>query len=290
MVHCGAILKGRRERLLQFHPAEAPVALQLGGNCPAELAECAEIAAQHGYSEVNLNIGCPSDRVQSGQFGACLMASPVLVADCVAAMRDAAPVPVTVKNRIGIGKDVDYDFLSGFVSQVAAAGCRTFIVHARNAWLEGLSPRENREVPPLDYPRVYRLKRDFPHLEIIINGGIRDYSQVDHHLDVVDGVMIGRRAYEDPYYWREIDQRYFGIRRRDISRETFVKQYCDYIQSRLDENVRLKHMARHLLNMFYGQPGARSWRRFLSDNMRRSCAGVEVIEHALGSIEPIQCA
>lgn len=290
MVHTGAILKGERNRFLEFHPAETPVALQLGGNSPAELAKCAKIAEDYGYSEVNLNVGCPSDRVQSGRFGACLMAHPELVADCVAAMDSAVSIPVTVKNRIGIDKIIDYEFLHRFVEPVAAAGCNAFIVHARNAWLDGLSPKQNREIPPLDYEKVYCLKADFPALEIIINGGIRGYTEIDTHLGTVDGVMIGRKAYEDPYYWHEVDQRYFNAKSRDISRESIVKQYCGYIQSRLDEDVYLKHMARHILNLFAGQPGARQWRRALSERVIQRSAGIEVIDHAMESMSAKLCA
>ncbi len=289
MVHCGAILFGDRDRFLAFDSIEEPVSIQLGGNDPKQLAECAKIAEDYGYSEVNLNVGCPSDRVQSGQFGACLMANPQLVAECVAAMQAIVSIPVTVKNRIGIDKHTDYDFLYQFVTPIAQAGCTTFIVHARKAWLQGLSPKQNREIPPLEYEKVYRLKQDFPGLNIIINGGITDYEQIDVHLQHVDGVMIGRKAYDDPYYWRDIDHRYFGIPRTDISREIFVKQYADYIQSQLSNDVYLKHMARHILNMFAGQPGAKVWRRFLSENINNRSSGIEIIEQAM-DLQLKQCA
>jgi len=290
MVHCGAILFGERERFLQFHPCETPVALQLGGNDPNQLAQSAKIAEDYGFSEVNLNVGCPSDRVQSGQFGACLMANPQLVAECVAAMKNAVSIPITVKNRIGIDKQVGYEFLHQFVDCVARAGCQTFVIHARKAWLDGLSPKENRDIPPLEYEHVYRLKRDLPDLEIIINGGIKAYDQIDDHLKQVDGVMIGRRAYEDPYYWRGIDERYFGSKNLDISREMFVKQYTEYIQSQLNHDIYLKHMVRHMLNMFAGQPGAKAWRRYLSENMNNRSNGVEIIEQAMELIELKRCA
>ena len=289
MVHCGAVLFGDRDRFLAFDSIEEPVSIQLGGNDPRQLAECAKIAEDYGYSEVNLNVGCPSDRVQSGQFGACLMANPQLVAECVAAMQAIVSIPVTVKNRIGIDKHTDYDFLHQFVTPIAQAGCTTFIVHARKAWLQGLSPKQNREIPPLEYEKVYRLKQDFPGLNIIINGGITDYEQIDVHLQHVDGVMIGRKAYDDPYYWRDIDHRYFGIPRTDISREIFVKQYADYIQSQLSNDVYLKHMARHILNMFAGQPGAKVWRRFLSENINNRSSGIEIIEQAM-DLQLKQCA
>ena len=281
MVHCGAILFGDRERFLAFDPIEIPVALQLGGNDPKQLAECTKIAEDYGYSEVNLNVGCPSDRVQSGQFGACLMANPELVAECVAVMQAEVSIPVTVKNRIGIDKQANYDFLYKFVEPIAAAGCQTFIIHARKAWLDGLSPKQNREIPPLEYKKVYRLKQDFPQLQIIINGGITSYDQIDAHLQHVDGVMIGRKAYDDPYYWHQVDNRYFNVPPMDISREIFVKQYADYIQSQLRKNIYLKHMARHMLNMFAGQPGAKVWRRYLSENMNNRASGLEVIEQAM---------
>ncbi len=290
MVHCGAILFGDRDRFLQFHPSETPVALQLGGNDPKQLAESAKIAEGYGYSEVNLNVGCPSDRVRSGRFGACLMADPELVADCVASMVAAVSIPVTVKNRIGIDKQADYGFLRHFVGVVARSGCQTFIIHARKAWLDGLSPKQNREIPPLEYERVYQLKNDFPELEIIINGGIRCYDQIDDHLNHVDGVMIGRKAYENPYYWRQIDEKYFNAEKSDISRETFVKQYTEYIQSQLSHDIYLKHTARHILNMFAGQPGAKAWRRYLSENMNNRSKGVEIIEQAMELLELKRCA
>ncbi len=289
MVHCGAILFGDRERFLAFDCKEIPVALQLGGNDPKQLAECARIAEDYGYSEVNLNVGCPSDRVQSGQFGACLMANPKLVAECVASMQAAVSIPITVKNRIGIDKQADYDFLYQFIEPIVQAGCETFIIHARKAWLDGLSPKQNREIPPLEYDKVYRLKQDFPQLEIVINGGIISYDQVDSHLQHVDGVMIGRKAYDDPYYWNQVDHRYFGAIPRDISREMFVKQYADYIQSQLGKDIYLKHMARHILNMFAGQPGAKAWRRFLSENMNNRTSGIEVIKQAM-DLQLKQCA
>lgn len=290
MVHCGAVLHGDRHRILDFDHFESPVALQLGGNDPQDLTQCARIAEDYGYSEVNLNVGCPSDRVKSGRFGACLMANPGQVADCVAAMRSAVNIPVTVKNRIGIDKNADYEFLHRFTRVVAQAGCQTFIVHARKAWLDGLSPKQNRDIPPLEYDKVYRLKRDFSELEIVINGGIGDYDQVEENLSKVDGVMIGRCAYNDPYYWKDLDIRYFYGQNVKFSRQLFVKQYCDYIQSQIGNDVYLKHMARHLLNVFTGQPGARAWRRFLSENMGKQSAGVEIIEQAMELVKFEKCA
>ena len=290
MVHCGAVLHGDWRRFLDFDEFEAPIALQLGGNDPGLLTKCAKIAEEHGYSEVNLNIGCPSDRVKSGQFGACLMANPVRVGDCVAAMQAAVDIPVTVKNRIGIDKDADYEFLYHFTRIVAQAGCKTFIIHARKAWLDGLSPKQNRDIPPLEYEKVYRLKRHFPELEVVINGGISEYLHIDEHLQKVDGVMIGRKAYNDPYYWTELDHRYFGGDKVSISRQLFVKQYCNYIQSQIGNDVYLKHMARHLLNLFNGQPGAKAWRRYLSENMSKQSAGIEVVEQAMDLVNFEKCA
>ena len=290
MVHCGAILHGDTHRFLEFDHVEMPIALQLGGNDPKALAQCAKIAQDYGYSEVNLNVGCPSDRVKSGQFGACLMANPQLVGDCVAAMQAVVDIPVTVKNRIGIDKQADYGFLYQFTHTVAQAGCRTFIVHARKAWLDGLSPKENREIPPLEYEKVYQLKQDFPDLEVVINGGISEYHQIQENLVKVDGVMIGRKAYNDPYYWKDLDNKYFAAEKVIISRHLFVKQYCNYIQSQIGNDVYLKHMARHLLNMFTGQPGAKAWRRYLSENMNKQSAGVEIVEQAMELVNLEKCA
>ena len=290
MVHCGAVLYGDKDRFLKFNQFETPIALQLGGNDPVLLAKAAIIAQDYGYSEINLNVGCPSDRVKSGQFGACLMATPERVGDCVASMQAAVDIPVTVKNRIGIDKQAGYDFLNHFIGVVSQAGCKTFIVHARKAWLDGLSPRENREIPPLEYEKVYRLKMDYPELEVVINGGIGEYHQIDEHLGKVDGVMIGRKAYNDPYYWTEIDSRYFNANNARISRRLFVKQYCNYIQSQIGNDVYIKHMVRHLLNIFNGQPGAKAWRRYLSENMNKPSAGIEIVEQAMDLVKSENCA
>ena len=290
MVHCGAVLFGDRDRFLQFNDLEMPVALQLGGNNPHQLAQSAKIAEDYGYSEVNLNVGCPSDRVQSGQFGACMMADPQLVAECIASMQKAVSIPITVKNRIGIDKHADYEFLHHFVEVVAQTGCSTFAIHARKAWLEGLSPKENRDIPPLEYEKVYQLKNNFPQLEIIINGGITDYAQIDVHLKHVDGVMIGRKAYNDPYYWQQVDEIYFNDEKSDISREIFVKQYMEYIQSQLSNGIYLKHMIKHILNMFAGQPRAKVWRRYLSENMNNRSNDIEIIEQAMELLQLKRCA
>jgi tRNA-dihydrouridine synthase A len=286
MVTTGALLHGDRERFLAYHPDEHPLALQLGGSEPAELAACARMAEAHGYDEVNLNVGCPSDRVQSGRFGACLMAEPELVAECVAAMRGACGIPVTVKTRIGIDERDSYEDLTDFVSSVQGAGCRTFIIHARKAWLEGLSPKENREIPPLRYDVVHRLKADFPQLTIILNGGLKDLDTMAEELARLDGVMLGREAYHNPYLLAEVDRRFYGDGHRVPSRHEVVARFLPYVAARLPEGVPLQAMTRHILGLFQGQPGARAWRRHLSENAHRRGAGVEVIEQAAALVRP----
>ncbi|MGA7801184.1 MAG: tRNA dihydrouridine(20/20a) synthase DusA, partial [Gammaproteobacteria bacterium] len=263
MVTSGAVLHGDRERLLGFDPCEHPVALQLGGSEPAELAEAARISAAFGYDEINLNVGCPSDRVQSGRFGACLMVEPERVARSVAAMAAAVTVPVTVKTRIGVDEHDSYESLYGFVDAVAAAGCRTLIVHARKAWLQGLSPKENREVPPLRYDVVYRLKADFPDLEIVVNGGVHGLDEAQHHLRHVDGVMIGRQAYHNPYLLAAADGRIFGDTAQAPSREAVAAALLPYVEEQLALGVPLQRVTRHILGLFQGVPGARAWRRHL---------------------------
>jgi tRNA-dihydrouridine synthase A len=265
MVTTGALLHGDVGRHLRYDEAEHPVALQLGGSEPDELARCAKLAEQWGYDEVNLNVGCPSERVQKGAFGACLMAEKQLVADCVKAMRDAVGIDVTVKHRIGIDKVESYDFMREFVDTVADAGCRTFIVHARNAILKGLSPKENREIPPLKYDYVYRLKQERPDLEILINGGIKTNAEIDEHLKHVDGVMIGREAYHNPYLMAGWDARYYGDTRAPLCREDVVDALLPYVRGHLQDGVALRHIARHILGLYQGVPGARQWRRMLSD-------------------------
>ncbi|HXH03282.1 MAG TPA: tRNA dihydrouridine(20/20a) synthase DusA [Candidatus Competibacteraceae bacterium] len=285
MVTSAAVLHGDRERLLAFHPDEHPVALQLGGCEPAELAACARIAAECGYDELNLNVGCPSDRVQEGRFGACLMAEPQRVAECVAAMRAAVSIPVTVKCRIGIDERDSYAELCHFVDCLRRAGLETLIVHARKAWLQGLSPKENRELPPLRYEVVHQLKRDFPELEIIINGGILDLDQAQAQLRHVDGVMIGRAAYHDPYrVLAEADRRLYGDPRPPRSRHEVVRALLPYVERHLAQGGRLAHVTRHILGLFQGLPGARAWRRHLSEHAHRPGAGVAVIEAALARI------
>ncbi|MBA4706851.1 tRNA dihydrouridine(20/20a) synthase DusA [Aquitalea aquatica] len=265
MVTTGALLYGDVERHLRFDEVEHPVALQLGGSEPAELAQCARLAQQWGYDEVNLNVGCPSERVQKGAFGACLMAEPQLVADCVKAMRDVVDIDVTVKHRIGIDQIEHYDYLAGFVDQVAAAGCSTFIVHARNAILKGLSPKENREIPPLKYDYVYRLKRERPELEILLNGGVKTNAEIAEHLRHVDGVMVGREAYHNPWLMAEWDAAFYGDDSTAVSRQQVVDAMLPYIRARLAEGHKLRNIARHILGLFQGMPGARQWRRMLSD-------------------------
>lgn len=281
MVTTGAVLRGDRQRLLAYDPAEHPLALQLGGSDPADLARCAHIAAAWGYDEVNLNVGCPSDRVQSGRFGACLMAEPELVAECVAAMRAAAALPVTVKTRIGIDERDSYEELADFIGRVAASGCERFILHARKAWLRGLSPRENREIPPLCYEVVHQLKRDFPHLTVVLNGGLTTLDQAAEQLHQVDGVMIGRAAYENPYLLAGVDQRFFGSSESPLSRHQVVAAFTPYIKEQLRQGTPLHCMTRHILGLFQGVPGARAWRRTLSEQACQRGAGVEVVENAL---------
>jgi tRNA-dihydrouridine synthase A len=281
MVTTGAILHGDRERLLGFAGAEQPVALQLGGSDPDELARCARLGAQRGYAEINLNVGCPSDRVQSGRFGACLMAEPVLVAEGVAAMAAAVDIPVTVKCRIGIDAQEDYAIFAAFIDTVAAAGCRTFIIHARKAWLQGLSPKENRDIPPLRYDWVYRLKVERPDLEIILNGGIRRLEEAEEHLVQVDGVMLGREVYHNPWLLAEVDGRLYGDGHPLADRLAIAQAMFPYIEAQLAQGVHLKHITRHLLGLFQGQPGARAWRRHLSENAHRPGADLRVVEVAL---------
>lgn len=285
MVTAAAVYHGDRTKLLRFDPAERPLALQFGGNEPESMAIGAEQAEAFGYDEVNINVGCPSDRVQSGCFGARLMAEPHRVADCVAAMRRATSLPVTVKTRIGIDAMDDYEGLRDFVAVVADAGCDTFIVHARKAWLQGLSPKQNREVPPLRYEYVYRLKREFPRLNVIINGGITEAAAVVDHLRYVDGVMVGREAYQNPFGLVDVRNRVFGTRQAAADRRRIVECYMRYIEQRLSEGVYLKHMTRHMLGLFQGVPGAKRWRRILSERSPQPGAGLEVVQHALDAVE-----
>ena len=281
MVTCQAILFGRAGRLLAYDPSEHPVALQLGGSDPAMLAACAKVGERFGYDEINLNVGCPSDRVQEGRFGACLMAEPDLVARCVGAMREAVDVPVTVKTRIGIDDKDSYEELVRFVATVSAAGCDTFIIHARKAWLKGLSPKENREKPPLRYDVARRLKADFPGLRIALNGGITTLEQAEAHLRDFDGVMLGRAAYENPFLLASVDSRIHGEAAPPPDRAEVVERFKPYVEAELARGVRLHSMTRHILGLFQGVRGGRAWRRHLSENACFPGAGVEVLDGAL---------
>jgi tRNA-dihydrouridine synthase A len=272
-----AVLYGNRERVLGFSPEEHPVGLQLGGSDANKLAAAAKIGADYGYDEINLNIGCPSDRVQSGRFGACLMAEPDLVAECVAAMGEAALLPITVKCRIGIDDQDAEESLDHFVDGVAKAGARTFIVHARKAWLKGLSPKENRDVPPLDYDRVARLKARRPEFEIVLNGGIESLTSAKAHLGEVDGVMLGRAAYADPYLLAEVDRDLFSSNETPPMRLDVLDCFVPYVEAQLARGARLNQMTRHILGLFHGRPRARAFRRHLAENAHLDGAGIEVL-------------
>jgi tRNA-dihydrouridine synthase A len=286
MVTTGALLHGDRERFLRHDPAEHPLALQLGGSDPAEMAACARMGADWGYDEVNINVGCPSDRVQNGRFGACLMAEPGVVADCVAAMKATVDVPITVKTRIGIDERDSYEELAGFTDTVLSAGCDLLIVHARKAWLKGLSPKENRDVPPLRYDVVERLKGDFPALPMVINGGITTLVQAKAMLATFDGVMIGREAYQNPWMLAEADTLIFGESPKPRSPEAVLDALFPYIERRLAEGVPLNAMTRHLLGLFQGRPGAKAWRRTLSEQAHQPGAGIEVLREAAAKVLP----
>jgi tRNA-dihydrouridine synthase A len=283
MVTADAILHGDRERLIGFSPIEHPVALQLGGSEPKKLVDAAKIGADFGYDEINLNVGCPSDRVQSGCFGAALMREPERVAECVAVMRAAVSIPITIKCRIGVDDQEPKEALPTLVGACAQAGVDTFAVHARKAWLSGLSPRENREVPPLDYGLVYELKRARPDLTIIINGGISSLDEAQAHLAQVDGVMLGRAAYQTPAILLDVDARFFGEDRRELS--DAVAAYLDYIATRLADGAPLNAMTKHMLGLFHGRPGARLFRRHLSENATRKGAGLSVLREALAYVD-----
>lgn len=281
MITTGALLHGDRDYLLHYHPQEHPLALQLGGSDPQALAQCAKMAAQYQYNEVNLNCGCPSDRVQSGLFGACLMAKPNLVAQGVAAMRDACDIPVTVKHRIGIDDMESYELLRDFVGTIAHSGGEVFIVHARKAWLQGLSPKENREIPPLNYPWVYRLKKEFPQLTFVINGGIDTLDDARTHLQHTDGIMLGRAIYKNPWLLSDVDTTLFGEPKQKNQRENVINALLQYVEQELRQGVKLNHITRHLLGLYQGVPGAKQFRRHLSENAWRDGAGIEVLQDAL---------
>jgi len=286
MITAPALAHGDVPHHLDFDPAEHPLALQLGGSDPDELAHAARLGERWGYDEINLNCGCPSERVQTGSFGACLMADPGLVADCVAAMRDAVSVPVTVKHRIGLDANEDYGFVRAFVGTVARAGCEVFIVHARNAVLKGLSPRENREIPPLRYEVVRRLKRDFPHLTVVLNGGLTDWDSVERELAQVDGVMLGRIAYHDPYLLAQADTRLFGDPRPPRTRAQVIDALAAYAPAHVASGTPLRGIARHVLGLYHGRSGGRRFRQILSDAARLRDADATLLIDALAAVEP----
>ena len=289
MVTCNAILHGDRDYLLGFDSIESPVVLQLGGSDPADLAACARIGQQYGYAEINLNVGCPSDRVQSGRFGACLMAEPELVASCVSAMKEAVDIPVTVKCRIGIDRNDAYEPFAEFISTVQRGGCELFIVHARKAWLDGLSPKENRDIPPLKYDFVQRIKQENPDLAFVLNGGLQTHQQartLTHECPLpLDGVMIGRQAYKNPWLLSEVDELYYGDKPTSITRFDIIERYIPHIEKEIAAGTRLGRMTRHILGLFQGQPGGRIWRRYLSENAWQPGAGAEVVKEALRRVD-----
>ena len=289
MVTTGAILHGKGD-YLSYNDTEHPLVLQLGGSNIKNMTECAKIAEQYGYDEININVGCPSDRVQNGKFGACLMAEPSVVADCVNEMQAATKIPVTVKSRIGIDDLDSYEFLHTFIEQVAQAGCQHFIIHARKAWLTGLSPKQNRDIPPLNYARVYQIKQDFPQLEISINGGIKTLIEANEHLQHVDGVMIGREIYNNPYMLTSVDQAVYGIEKEALSRQQVIDQMANYVDAYVSEtpkhgNNRAWHVLRHMLGFCNGLAGARQYRRYLSEFAGKSGANGDVLKQAFFKVE-----
>ncbi len=267
MVTTGAILHGNNlPRFLGYNAEEHPLTLQLGGSDPADLAKCCQLAEQYGYDEVNLNVGCPSDRVQSGAFGACLMARPQLVAECIGAMVDSVAIPISIKTRIGIDHEDHYEQLQALVAAVSQTGCRYFTIHARKAWLEGLSPKQNRDVPPLRYDFVYQLKQDFPELHISINGGIKTLEDMQTHLQHVDGVMIGREAYHNTYLMADVDRLFYGDERQKPTRKEIIQAYADYVEQQMSQGVPMIHLTRHVLGLMHSCPGSKQFRRMLSEN------------------------
>jgi tRNA-dihydrouridine synthase A len=285
MICTQALIHGSRRRLLRYDAAEHPLALQLGGSELDELAQCAALGEEWGYAEINLNCGCPSDRVQEGRFGACLMREPEHVAASVRAMRAATKLPVTVKHRIGVDDSEDYAFMRRFVETVAEAGCEVFIVHARKAWLKGLSPKENREIPPLQYELVYRLKQDFPQLTIVINGGIKSLDACEQHLQHVDGVMLGREVYDNPYLLADIDLHLFGDSRPPPSRHEVIERLKPYVARELADGAQLGHITRHILGLYRGQPGGRAFRRTLSEGVHHGAGDIELLDDALADVD-----
>lgn len=290
MVTTQALIHGDRERLLGFSPTEKPLVLQVGGDHPAHLADCARLAMAFGYDGINLNVGCPSDRVRSGNFGACLMTQPGRVAEAVAAMMAASPLPVSVKHRIGVDSCDRYEDMANFVQTIAQTGCRHFTVHARKAWLQGLSPKDNRTIPPLRYADVHRLKQDFPHLWIEINGGITQLDQVAEQLTRVNGVMIGRAAYDHPYLFAEVDQRFFGSGLLPLCRDQVVEAMLPYIETWLGQGLKLNKITRHMLMLFTGQPGSRLWKQVLTEQSCKAGAGLGVVIQAWEAVHRLQVA
>ncbi|MEE9302909.1 MAG: tRNA dihydrouridine(20/20a) synthase DusA [Thiotrichaceae bacterium] len=281
MITTGALIYGDRDRYLQYNEAEHPVAIQLGGSDPKDMAQCAKMAEDYGYDEININLGCPSERVQKGAFGACLMLEPELIAECIGEMQVAASkTPITVKNRIGVDDHDSYDKLTRFVDIIASAGCETFIIHARKALLKGLSPKQNREIPPLSYPTVYQLKKDFPQLEFILNGGIKTLQEAEEHQQHVDGVMLGREAYHNPFLLVEVDQQLYQDNQPLLDRKQIIELLIEYTEQQLSKGVPLNHMTRHILGLFHAQSGAKAWRRHLSENATKKGAGIEVLQEA----------
>lgn len=290
MITTGALIHGDKTRFLKFDMAEHPVAIQLGGSDPEELKQCSKMSEDAGFDEINLNVGCPSERVQSGRFGACLMAEPDLVAESVSKMKSAVKIPVTVKTRIGIDHYDNEEFLWEFIKKVSMAGCKQFIIHARKAWLKGLSPKENRDIPPLCYERVYKLKKCFPQLDIVINGGIKSLEEIKVHLHHVDGVMLGRAAYENPYLIAHLDKTFWDAESL-ASREEIIERWLPYVAEELKQNTPLALMSRHVLNLFRGEMRGKFWRRHLTENAHQSMEGVTLIKDALkmlGSIRVVQ--
>lgn len=280
MLTTGAVIFGDANKLLGYHEAEHPLVLQIGGSDPLEMARSARIGAKWGYDEININVGCPSDRVQSGMFGACLMKRPRVVADCVKAMRDAVDVPITVKHRIGVDDQDSTEALHDFIATVAEGGCDTFIIHARKAWLQGLSPRQNREVPPLQYPAVHAVKQAFPNLTVVVNGGFADLDQAAAQLQRVDGVMLGRQVYSNPYLLAGVDQHIYGDAGARLARTEILDAYMPYVETQLAAGVPLHRLTRHVIGLFQGCRGAKAWRRYLSEHAHKPDAGSEVIEQA----------
>ncbi len=286
MVTTGAILHGNNlERFLGYNPQEQPLSLQLGGSDPVDLAQCCQIAEKYGYNEVNLNVGCPSDRVQSGAFGACLMARPELVAECIAAMVDSVDIPVSIKTRIGIDHEDHYEQLQELVEVVRQTGCRYFTIHARKAWLDGLSPKQNRDVPPLRYDFVYQLKKDFPELHITINGGIKTLDEMQLHLEHVDGVMIGREAYHNTYLMADVDRLFYGSKLIKPTRKEIIRKYAEYIEQEMTKGVPLIHLTRHVLGLMHSCNGAKHFRRVLSENAWKKENGAELIIRAAEEVD-----